>query len=84
MPLEECRVATADAKALPDPVTEDEARVEDRNNGPFTRNELAVDPDQNALVARVVLEVVGPVGQLVELAGLEPATSWVRSRRSSS
>src|SRR5207248_3223800 len=54
------------AQALPHAVTEDEARVEHGHDSPLTRDELAVDPDENALVARVVLEVVRAVGHRAE------------------
>ena len=61
MALEEHGMARSHPQALPDAVTEDETRVEHRHDRPRTRHELAVDPDQNALVARVVLEVVRAV-----------------------
>ena len=62
MALEEGGMARPHAQALPDAVAEDEARVEHRHDGPLARHELAVDPDEDALVARVVLEVVRAVG----------------------
>src|SRR5205823_2886494 len=62
MALEERGMACPDAQAFPDAVTEDEARVEHRHDSALARHELAAHPDEDAFVARVVLEVVRPVG----------------------
>src|SRR5436305_14075762 len=61
MALEESGMARPDAQTLPHAVPEDEARVEHRNHRPLPRHELLVYPDEDALVARVVLEVVRAV-----------------------
>src|SRR5262245_16205995 len=58
MALQEGWGARPHAQALPDAVTEDEAPVADRHDRPLARHEFAVDPDEDALVAGVVLEVV--------------------------
>jgi len=55
-------MAGPNTQPLPHSVAEQEARVEDRNHRPLARHELAVDPDQDALVAVVRLEVVRAVG----------------------
>ena len=62
MALQEGGMACPHAQTLPHPVTEDEARVEHGHDRPLARHELVVDPDEDALVARVVLEVVRAVG----------------------
>ena len=62
MALQERGMAGPHAQPLPHAVAEHEARVEHRHDRPLARDELAVDPDEDALVARVVLEVVGAVG----------------------
>ena len=61
MALEEGGMARPHTQPLPHAVTEDEARVEDGHDRPLARHELTVDPDEDALVARVVLEVVRAV-----------------------
>src|SRR3954469_2535759 len=49
----------AHAQPLPHAVPEHEPRIEHRHDRPLARHELPVDPDQDPLVARVVLEVMG-------------------------
>src|SRR5579862_2781157 len=61
MALQERGMAGSDPQALPDAVPEHEPGVEDRDDGLLTRHELPVDPDEDPLVARVILVVVGAV-----------------------
>ena len=46
---------------LPDPVAQDESRVEDADDGLFARHQLPVDGDQDLPVAGIVDVIVGPV-----------------------
>ena len=62
MAFQEGRVPGPYAQALPDAVAEDETGVEHRHDGAVARNELAAHPDQDPLVARVILELVRAVG----------------------
>jgi hypothetical protein len=55
-------MACPNTQTLPYAVPEQEARVEYRHDRPLARHELAVDPDEDALIPRVVLEVVGSLG----------------------
>src|SRR4051795_7693676 len=64
MALQEGGMARPYAQPFPHPVAEDEARVEHRHDRALTRHEFAVDPDEDALVARVVLEVVRAVSHV--------------------
>ena len=59
--VEERRVPVGDAQALPHPVAEHEAGVEDADDGLRARHERAVDVDQDVGVAGVVDEVVRAV-----------------------
>ena len=52
-------MAVVDPQPLPDPVAEHEAGVEDRDHRLGARLQLAVDPDQDLVVAGVVGVVVG-------------------------
>ena len=56
--LEERRVAVVHPQPLPDAVAEHEAGVEDRHRGLGARLQLAVDPDEDLVVARVVSMVM--------------------------
>jgi hypothetical protein len=67
MPLEERGVPRPHPQSLPHAVPEHEPRIEHRHDGPLARHELAVHPDENALVTRVVLEVMRAVGHRAEL-----------------
>jgi hypothetical protein len=69
MALQEGGMASPHPKALPHAVTEQKARVEHRHDRPLARHEFAVDPDEDALVARVVLEVVRAVGDAAKAYG---------------
>ncbi len=58
MAFEEDGVAGLYAQTLPDAVAQDKARVEHRHDGSLARHELAIDPHEDLLVARIVFEVV--------------------------
>src|SRR5215211_9360952 len=73
--LQERRMAPPHAEPLPHAVTKDEARVEHRYDRLLARHELAVDPDEDALVARVVLELVRAAAHQAE-----PYVAGYRSR----
>jgi hypothetical protein len=61
MPLQESGMAGPHAQPLPYAVADDEPRIEHRHDRPLARDQVAVDPHEDALVARVVLEVVRAV-----------------------
>src|SRR3954466_9757273 len=62
MALQEGGMARPYAQPFPHPVAEDEARVEHRHHRALARHEFAVDPDEDALVSRIILELVRAVG----------------------
>src|SRR5579884_4184355 len=55
-------MARVDAEPLPYPVAQDEPGVEYRHRRPLAGHELSVDPHPEALVTRIVLEVMRAVG----------------------
>ena len=66
---EEGEFAVVDSDPFPHAVAEHEPAVEDRNGGLGSRNLLAVDPDEDRIVASVVVVVVGAVSHRRTLDG---------------
>jgi len=62
MRREKGNAAVMDPQALPHPIAEDEARIEDRNDRLRARMQLTVDVDAYVAVPRIVGRVVRALG----------------------
>ena len=74
MLFQEGRMTVCNPQSLPDPVSQDESRVEDAYDRLFALEELPVDGDEDLAVARIVCMIVGPVrgGHPTIIAGEAP------------